>query len=90
MSETQILITINVPEMQVMAQYEGGAYISLSFGHAEFKATEVINVWDDETSKPEIPFTVVGVAGAVQEWMLSQHRDNPGWYEQYIENRVFS
>jgi len=70
---------------QVKASYPGGAYISLTFGEFR-KATEVINVWDSERARPEIAFTVAGVAIQLQAWMESQQEDNPGWYEQYIEN----
>lgn len=82
---SKVTVTAQVLDEMVKAEYEGGAYVSLTFGDLRL-ATEVINVWDDERGKPEITFTVSGVAGALDEWMTTQQRDNPGWYDQYIEN----
>ena len=44
---------------RVVATYHGGAYIDLSFGG--WHPSEVINVYDYATGKPEIPFTEAGV-----------------------------
>ncbi len=89
MNEAGVEITVHAGHVYVKARYGGGAYVDLSFGAGRFHATEVINVWDDETNKPEIPFSVTGTAAALDSWMLDQDRDNPGWYEQYIENRRY-
>jgi len=71
---------------RVRADYQGGAYIELTFGAFGFKPTEVINVWDYETDTAQIPNTTAAIKAAVFEWIASNDEEWPEWYEGYLEN----
>lgn len=70
----------------IHARYPGGPYITISFGRNNPSGDEVINVWDDETDRPEIPFSTKGVVDAVRNWMARMDEEYPEWYEDYLEN----
>lgn len=77
----------------VLAQWQGGPYIDLTFSpetdskaHIAPQPTEVINVWDYETSAPEIPFEQRYLAIVVEDWMKDQDEEWPEWFESYLEN----
>ncbi|MCL1598578.1 MAG: hypothetical protein M3094_05305 [Actinomycetia bacterium] len=85
MRDTRINITRG--NQLVTATYGGGAYIDLGFGG--MYPVECINVWDDETGRPEIEKTVKDVRRTVKEWMKTQDKEWPEWYDGYIENSRF-
>ncbi len=85
-------VTIHSKNRILRADYEGGPYIELTFGHTGFKPTEVINVWDYETSKPQDPALRdlstqrKAVRKHVKAWMAEMDSEWPEWYEGYLEN----
>jgi len=90
MADRMISCRIKVgKDRQVRAQYHGGPYIDISFGDGPFRATEVLNVWDCETDKPEIPFSTKGVVDEVLRWATVQDQEWPEWFEGYIENASY-
>jgi len=77
----------------VKAEYQGGPYISLTFGYLP-TPTEVINVWDYATDAPEDPdlrsqdrqIRRVAVRKQVFSWIETQDEEWPEWYDGYLEN----
>ena len=79
----------------VRADYEGGPYIELSFGTSAFRPTEVINVWDYETDKPEDPRLSdpktqrKAVRYEVDMWIADNDKEWPEWYGEYLTNATY-
>ena len=73
----------------VRADYQGGPYIDLTFGHKEYQPTEVINVWDYEADKPEIECVQSAVRETVHNWIVIQDAEWPGWYQGYLDNASY-
>ena len=88
--------TIRSKGRLIRADYEGGAYIELTFGSEGYTPTEVINVYDYSTGQPEQPFddwdnlsaleARRAIREEVQAWIADQEKEWPEWYEGYIEN----
>ena len=70
----------------VRADWQGGAYIELTFGDTDYRPTEVINVWDYRTDTTNVPFTRDGLRTELREWIKGQDIEWPEWYEDYLEN----
>jgi len=68
------------------ADYWGGPYIALTFGHHHPDSTEVINVWDYEKGEPTVEFNVDAVRKRVLDWIEEHATEDPRWYEKYLEN----
>lgn len=68
--------------------WSGGAYIDLTFGFGS-SPSEVINVWDDDTDRTEVPFTAAGGRAAVDGWIASNDAEWPEWYEAYLRNAAY-
>lgn len=89
--ETEWLgVTYKTPTGALTAVWHGGAYIDLTFipvwAEKEPPPSEVINMWDDETNQPRIPFTLEGLRAAVLAWMEDMDKEWPEWFEGYVEN----
>lgn len=85
--------TVTSKGRSVRADYEGGAYIDLTFGGGSHNPTEVINVWDCVTNESTIDYELEssnhsrrGIRQAVREWIASNDIEWPTWYEDYLEN----
>lgn len=85
----------------IRLDYHGGAYIDMTFGHQGCQPTEVINVWDYETCKPDAPFDRFDdMSGAeltaalkltLEGWVRSNEEEGwPDWYQGYLENARYS
>ena len=74
----------------VTAEYMGGAYVELYFGHYRRTPTEVINVWDDEANTASIQVRRPDIKRVVEEWIASNDEEWPEWYEGYLENARYS
>lgn len=80
----------------ISAEYHGGAYIELRFGHLP-TPTEVINVYDYATGDVEDPalrhkdskVRIGAVRKQVLAWIETQDEEWPEWYEGYLENGRF-
>ena len=70
----------------VRADYAGGAYVEITFGGYAPRPTEVGNVWDYETGKPEIGEAPGDVRRWLWGWMVSQDAEWPTWYTDYLDN----
>lgn len=83
---------------KVRADYSGGAYVELTFddsgaGYVRAEPSEVINVWNYETSRADIGMDAADVRAVVVEWCQSYVAEPdsgdywPGWFRGYMENR---
>ena len=70
----------------IRADYEGGAYIDLTFGSEGYHPTEVINVYDYAAGSSEIENTHDAVRAEVKTWIASNDDEWPTWYADYLEN----
>lgn len=70
---------ITIKTDQFIAEYHGGPYITL-YSHRGGLGYDCINVWDYETDKATIPFTVKGVARAVASLAADDSRRFPNQY----------
>ena len=84
--ERRIYVIVQSKGRVVRADYAGGAYIDLTFGHTGHQPTEVINVWDYATGKAEIDQSSVEIRTKVREWIADNDIEWPEWYEGYLEN----
>lgn len=91
---------VSIDGKRIRADYEGGAYIELTFGSEGFKPTEVINVYDYEKGEPEPPFNRWDEMGnleakgairdAVRSWARSNEEEGwSSWFEDYLENASY-
>lgn len=61
------------PDLKLVFTWEGGTYIDVA---QEFdEPVEVINVWDYDTGKPEVPFTKPAMRRCVDMWIAEYPRE---------------
>lgn len=88
-----MIVNITSKGRRIRADYQGGAYVDLTFGHAS-TPSEVLNVWDYETGRPEAPFaegTAQEMRRALRERVAAWIEDTEAegwdtWYVDYLEN----
>jgi hypothetical protein len=61
----------------ITARWHGGAYIEFGYvDGGEWKAMDVINVYDYTAGKPSIPFTPEAMAEAIEEHLNDSDEDD--------------
>lgn len=63
-------------EVTLGFEWQGGAYIEVSRGHAFGNPKEVINVWEYASDSPRIPRTKQAMGRAIDDWISNYGRDN--------------